>query len=92
VVSIVVGPTESKRIIGGMWVGEGWVWTELMVLLCTWASVIVLEWAVGGHAFNWTRVGLAKDNKTRKIFRVDINGGGRAFFLFFFLFFLLLPQ
>lgn len=29
-VSIVVGPTESKRIIGGMWVGEGWVWTELM--------------------------------------------------------------
>ena len=54
------------------------------MLLCTWASVIVLEWAVGGHAFNWTRVGLAKDNKTRKIFRVDINGGGEPFFFFFF--------
>jgi len=62
-----------------------------MVLLCTWASVTALEWVVGGHAFNWSQVGLAKDNKTRKIFRAvggGINGGGRAFFFLF----LLLPQ
>jgi len=55
-----------------------------MVLLCTWASVTALEWVVGGHACNWTQVGLAKDNKTRKIFRAvrgGINGG--AFFFFF---------